>query len=87
MKSDKDVFNGKCSEFKAFKVKIIYHITWTPKYRKKKSYEELRKYLGEVAKPPYTVFTKNPNRLFGQVTFYFDVAVDIHTSDLAKSRK
>ncbi|MBL7205513.1 MAG: IS200/IS605 family transposase [Desulfobacteraceae bacterium] len=28
----------------------MYYITWIPKYRKKKSYEELRKYLGEVFK-------------------------------------
>ena len=25
-----------------------YHITWIPKYRKKKIFEELRQYLGEV---------------------------------------
>ena len=25
-----------------------YHVTWIPKYRKKKIYVELRKYLGEV---------------------------------------
>ena len=25
-----------------------YHITWIPKYRKKKIYKELRKYLGEI---------------------------------------
>jgi putative transposase len=28
----------------------IYHIVWILKYRKKKFYEELRKYLGEVFK-------------------------------------
>ncbi|MBW2597064.1 MAG: IS200/IS605 family transposase [Deltaproteobacteria bacterium] len=26
----------------------MYHITWIPKYRKKKIYKELRKYLAEV---------------------------------------
>ncbi len=25
-----------------------YHITWIPKYRKKKIYKELRKYLGDI---------------------------------------
>ena len=25
-----------------------YHITWIPKYRKKKIYKELRKFLGEI---------------------------------------
>ena len=30
------------------KWECIYHITWIPKYRKKKIYKELRKYLGEV---------------------------------------
>ncbi len=32
------------------KWECIYHITWIPKYRKKKIYKELRKYLGEVFK-------------------------------------
>ncbi len=32
------------------KWECIYHITWIPKYRKKKIYEELRKYLGEFFK-------------------------------------
>ena len=27
------------------KWEYIYHITWIPKYRKKKIYEELRKYF------------------------------------------
>ncbi len=27
-----------------------YHVTWIPKYRKKKIYKELRKYLGEILK-------------------------------------
>jgi putative transposase len=30
------------------KWECIYHITWIPKYRKKKIYKELRKYLAEV---------------------------------------
>ncbi len=30
------------------KWECIYHITWIPKYRKKKIYKELRKYLTEV---------------------------------------
>ncbi|MBW2613935.1 MAG: IS200/IS605 family transposase, partial [Deltaproteobacteria bacterium] len=30
------------------KWECIYHITWIPKYRKKKIYEELRKYLTGV---------------------------------------
>ena len=30
------------------KWECIYHITWIPKYRKKKIYKELRTYLGEV---------------------------------------
>lgn len=32
------------------KCECICHITRIPKYRKKKIYEELRKYLGEVFK-------------------------------------
>ena len=30
------------------KWECIYHITWIPKYRKKKIYKELRKYLTDV---------------------------------------
>ncbi|MBW1812729.1 MAG: transposase, partial [Deltaproteobacteria bacterium] len=32
------------------KWECIYHITWIQKYRKKKIYKELRKYLGDVFK-------------------------------------
>jgi len=34
------------------KWECIYHITWIPKYRKKKIYKELRRYLAEIFREP-----------------------------------
>jgi len=39
---------GNVQSLSHFKWEYIYHITWIPKYRKKKNYEELRKYLTGV---------------------------------------